>query len=61
MNVFELAEIVPGEPERLDYIIREHEKLERRFAALADLLVEKQILSRDEVDRLKSEEGTANK
>jgi hypothetical protein len=47
---------MPGEPARLDYIIREHEKLERRFAALAELLLANKVLSRDEFELLKADQ-----
>ena len=55
MNPFDIL-AVPGEPARLDYVIREHEKLLRKFSALIDLLREKQVLSPDEVARFKAEE-----
>ena len=38
---------------RLDYAIREHDKLERRFSALIDLLVEKKLITHDEAVRLR--------
>ena len=47
---------LPGEPARLDYSIREHEQLKRKFDKLVDLLREKQVLSPDEVARFKRDE-----
>ena len=42
---------------RLDHVIREHEKLGRRFNALVELLVEKKVLTRDEVARLRADQS----
>ena len=55
MNPLDLIGL-PGEPARLDYTIREHEKLKRKFAALIDLLREKKVLSPDETARFKADE-----
>ena len=41
-----------GEPERLDHIIREHEKLRARVSQLEDLLRSKGILTDEERARL---------
>ena len=49
---------IPGESDRLDHIIKEHEKLERRFAALVQLLADKQVLSPDDVEHLRRERAT---
>jgi len=43
------------EAPRLDYVIREHEKLERKFNALVELLFEKKVLTRDEVAQLRAD------
>lgn len=37
-----------GEPARLDYIIREHDKLKKRVEALEYFLISKGLLTRDE-------------
>ena len=37
-----------GEPARLDYLIREHEKLEAKFRRLAELLTSKGLITREE-------------
>jgi len=42
---------------RLDSAIREHEKLERRFEALIDLMVERQLITRDEAMRLRNQDA----
>jgi hypothetical protein len=55
MNPFDILAL-PGEPARLDYLVKEHEKLRGKFSALIDLLREKQVLSPDEVARFKAEE-----
>lgn len=55
MNPLDLLSL-PGEPARLDYAIKEHEKLKRKFAALIDLLREKKVLSPDETARFKVDE-----
>jgi hypothetical protein len=41
-----------GEPERLDFIIREHQKLEVRVARLEELLRSKGIITDEEHTRL---------
>jgi hypothetical protein len=41
-----------GESARLDYVIREHEKLQRQVAALAELLIAKRVASREEIQRV---------
>ncbi len=43
------------EAPRLDHAIREHERLERRFNMLVELLFEKKVLTRDEVARLRAD------
>ena len=52
MELFDVVGM-PGEPQRLDYIIKEHEKLQRRFTALVDLLFEKKLISHDEAVRIR--------
>ena len=56
MYPFDAMLNLPGEPARLDYLVKEHEKLHRKFSALIDLLREKKVLSPDEVARFKAEE-----
>jgi hypothetical protein len=41
-----------GEPQRLDYVIREHERLRRRVAELEQLLRSKGILTAEDQARL---------
>jgi len=41
-----------GEINRVDYLARETDRLERRLATLTDLLVAKNILTRAEIDNL---------
>jgi hypothetical protein len=41
-----------GEPARLDYIIREHEKLEARVESLVNLLRSKGLITDEEVSEL---------
>jgi hypothetical protein len=41
-----------GEPQRLDYVIREHERLQRRVSDLEELLKSKGIISDEERTRL---------
>ena len=41
-----------GESDRLDYVIREHEALKARVAALVTMLSDKGVLTRDERVRL---------
>jgi hypothetical protein len=36
-----------GEPRRLDYVIREHEKLRRQVETLTELLVARGVIPRD--------------
>ena len=55
MNPLDLIGL-PDEAGRLDYTVREHEKLKRKFAALIDLLREKKVLSPDETARSKADE-----
>ena len=40
-----------GESARLDYVIREHEKLKVQFDALTELLVSSNLITREELDR----------
>ena len=40
---------------RLDRVVREHDQLERRFNTLVELLMEKKVLTRDEVARLRTD------
>ena len=49
-----------GEPQRLDYVIREHEKLERKVDALIELLVSKELLTRSEIERAVHATGEAD-
>jgi hypothetical protein len=39
-----------GESSRLDYVIREHEKLQRRVELLTELLIEQGVLPRAAVE-----------
>ncbi len=41
-----------GEPERLDYVIEEHKKLQARVAQLEELLKSKGIVTTQELNRL---------
>ena len=43
--------LMMGEPRRLDYIIREHEKLRQQVEALTALLVENGVVSADALSR----------
>jgi hypothetical protein len=45
---------------RLDYAIRAHDSLERRFNLLVELLVEKKVLSHDDVAKLMDTKDTAS-
>ena len=55
MNLWDALTTTP-EMERLDYVIREYEKLDRRFAALITLLLEKGLITHDEAVRLRTED-----
>jgi hypothetical protein len=55
MNLWETLTNTP-ESERLDYVIREYEKLERRLATLVDMLVQKNLITHDEAVRLRTQD-----
>jgi len=44
-----------GDSTRIDYIIREHEKLSRQVRALSQVLKEKGLLTQDEFARVMAE------
>jgi hypothetical protein len=48
MSIFEA--LTMGESQRLDYVIREHEKLQRQVEALTTLLVERGVISRESLE-----------
>jgi hypothetical protein len=45
-----------GEPQRLDYVIREHEKLQARVIRLEELLLAKGLITEGEKSALESQE-----
>ena len=45
-----LDSLLMGESSRLDYVIREHEKLQRRVDVLTELLIERGVIPRAAVD-----------
>jgi hypothetical protein len=54
MKATELLKGPLTEYPRLDAVIEDHEKLKRRFSALIDLLVEKNLITHDEAVRLRT-------
>ena len=40
-----------GEHGRIDWLVDEHEKLERRYQALVDLFISRQVISRNDADQ----------
>jgi hypothetical protein len=47
MSIFDA--LTMGESQRLDYVIREHEKLQRQVEALTALLVDRGVISNEAV------------
>lgn len=55
MNLWEALTTTP-EMERLDFVIRGHERLELRLSRLIDVLLEKQLITHNEAAKLRADE-----